>query len=49
MKLSVLTNLYGAKSLEETLQILTSMDIHTVELGAGKFTLSSTEDEVLRL
>ena len=37
MKLSVLTNLYGAKSLEETLQILTSMDIHTVELGAGGY------------
>ena len=37
MKLSVPTNLYGAKSLEETLQIPTSMDIHTVELGAGGY------------
>ena len=37
MKLSVLANLYGAKSLEETLQILTSMGVHTVELGAGGY------------
>ena len=37
MKLSVLANLYGSKSLEETLQILTSLGIHTVELGAGGY------------
>lgn len=37
MKLSVLANLYGAKSLEETLQILTGLGIHTVELGAGGY------------
>lgn len=37
MKLSVLANLYGAKSLEETLQILTGMGVHTVELGAGGY------------
>ena len=33
MKLSVLANLYGSKSLEETLQILTGLGVHTVELG----------------
>ena len=37
MKLSVLANLYGAKSLEETLQILTGLGVHTVELGAGGY------------
>ncbi len=37
MKLSVLANLYGAKSLEETLQILTEMGVYTVELGAGGY------------
>ena len=37
MKLSVLANLYGNKSLEETLQILTGLGVHTVELGAGGY------------
>ena len=37
MKLSVLANLYGTKSLEETLQILTGLGVHTVELGAGGY------------
>ena len=37
MKLSVLANLYGSKSLEETLQILTGLGVHTVELGAGGY------------
>lgn len=37
MKLSVLTNLYGKKSLDETLSILTSLGVHTVELGAGGY------------
>ena len=37
MKLSVLANLYGKKTLEETLQILTGMGVHTVELGAGGY------------
>ena len=37
MKLSVLANLYGAKSLEETLQILTSLGVHTAEIGAGGY------------
>ena len=37
MKLSVLANLYGAKTLEETLQILTGLGVHTVELGAGGY------------
>ncbi|MBE6691611.1 MAG: sugar phosphate isomerase/epimerase, partial [Ruminococcaceae bacterium] len=35
MKLSVLANLYGAKSLDETLSILSSLGVHTVEIGAG--------------
>ena len=35
MKLSVLANLYGAKTLDETLSILTSLGVHTVEIGAG--------------
>lgn len=37
MKLSVLANLYGAKSLDETLKILTGLDVHTVEIGAGGY------------
>ena len=37
MKLSVLANLYHDKSLEETLQTLTALGVHTVELGAGGY------------
>lgn len=37
MKLSVLANLYHDKTLEETLQTLTSLGIRTVELGAGGY------------
>ena len=37
MKLSVLANLYGAKSLDETLQILSGLGVHTVEIGAGGY------------
>ncbi len=37
MKLSVLANLYGSKPLDETLQILTGLGIHTVEIGAGGY------------
>ena len=37
MKLSVLANLYGDKSLEEALRILTDKGIHTVEIGAGGY------------
>ena len=37
MKLSVLANLYGSKSLEETLKILTGLGVHTVEIGAGGY------------
>ena len=37
MKLSVLANLYGNKSLDETLSILTSLGVHTVEIGAGGY------------
>ena len=37
MKLSVLANLYGRKSLDEALQIITGLGVHTVELGAGGY------------
>ena len=37
MKLSVLANLYGNKSLDEALQRLTDLGVHTVELGAGGY------------
>ena len=37
MKLSVLANLYGTKSLDETLSILSSLGVHTVEIGAGGY------------
>ena len=37
MKLSVLANLYGAKSLDETLSILSSLGVKTVEIGAGGY------------
>ena len=37
MKLSVLANLYHNKTLEETLQALTALGVHTVELGAGGY------------
>lgn len=37
MKLSVLANLYGAKSLDETLARLSSLGIHTAEIGAGGY------------
>ncbi len=37
MKLSVLANLYGAKTLDETLKIITSLGVHTVEIGAGGY------------
>lgn len=37
MKLSVLANLYGNKTLEQTLKILTGLGVHTVELGAGGY------------
>ena len=37
MKLSVLANLYGSKSLDEALRTITSLGVHTVELGAGGY------------
>ena len=37
MKISVLANLYGDKSLEETLQIITGLGVYTVEIGAGGY------------
>ena len=37
MKLSVLANLYGKKSLDETLKILSSLGVHTAEIGAGGY------------
>ena len=37
MKLSVLINLYGNKSLDETLKIMSEQGITTVEVGAGGY------------
>ena len=37
MKLSVLINLYGQKSLDETLKIVSGLGVHTVEVGAGGY------------
>ncbi len=37
MKLCVLENLYAAKTLEESLSILTSLGVRTVEIGAGGY------------
>ena len=37
MKLSVLANLYGTKTLDEALAILSGLGVHTVELGAGGY------------
>ena len=37
MKLSVLANLYGDKTLEQTLQVMQSLGIDTVEIGAGGY------------
>ena len=37
MKLCVLENLYGNKTLEESLTILTGLGVHTVEIGAGGY------------
>lgn len=37
MELSVLANLYGAKSLDEALGILTGLGVYTVEIAAGGY------------
>ncbi|MBE6600717.1 MAG: sugar phosphate isomerase/epimerase [Ruminococcaceae bacterium] len=37
MKLSVLANLYGAKTLDEALSIISGLGVHTVEIGAGGY------------
>ncbi|MBE6636871.1 MAG: sugar phosphate isomerase/epimerase [Ruminococcaceae bacterium] len=37
MKLSVLANLYGKKTLEETLAVMRELGIDTVEIGAGGY------------
>ena len=37
MKLSVLANLYGSKPLDEALQKITSLGVHSVEIGAGGY------------
>ena len=37
MKLSVLANLYGSKTLEETLRVMKSLGVDTVEIGAGGY------------
>ena len=37
MKLSVLANLYGGKPLDEALAKITSLGVHSVEIGAGGY------------
>ncbi|MBE6625220.1 MAG: sugar phosphate isomerase/epimerase [Ruminococcaceae bacterium] len=37
MKLSVLANLYGSKPLDEALAKITSLGVHSVEIGAGGY------------
>ena len=37
MKLSVLANLYGTKTLDETLSIMNKIGVDTVEIGAGGY------------
>ena len=37
MKLSVLINLYGHKTLDETLKIMAEQGVTTVEVGAGGY------------
>lgn len=37
MKLSVLANLYGSKPLDEALRIISSLGVHSVEIGAGGY------------
>ncbi len=37
MKLSVLANLYGSKTLDETLSIISSLGVKSVEIGAGGY------------
>ena len=37
MKLSVLANLYGGKTLDEALAIISGLGVHTVEIGAGGY------------
>ena len=37
MKLSVLANLYGSKPLDEALKTISSLGVHTVEIGAGGY------------
>ncbi len=37
MKLSVLANLYGSKPLDEALNIISSLGVHSVEIGAGGY------------
>ena len=37
MELSVLANLYGSKPLDEALKIISSLGVHSVEIGAGGY------------
>jgi len=37
MKLSVLANLYGSKPLDEALNMISSLGVHSVEIGAGGY------------
>ena len=37
MKISVLANLYGHKTLDEALSIISGLGVHAVEIGAGGY------------
>ena len=49
MKLSVFANLYGAKTLDETLSIMGTLGVDTVEIGAGGYAGKSHCDPAVLL
>ena len=49
MKLSVLANLFGDKTLEETLQVMKALGVDTVEIGAGGYPGKNQCDPALLL
>ena len=44
MELGVLTNLYGAKSLDETLSILHGLGVTIAEIGCGGYSVKAHYD-----
>ncbi len=49
MKLSVFANLFGDKTLEETLQVMRALGVDTVEIGAGGYSGKNLCDPALLL